>query len=133
MVREPYIYCSCDDAFTWTITFLNYNETTMNLLLTIDDTLLFGTGASMSEVTMLQAPAMLQGSFSIKYPKNTANQQSLSISYDADVTAVKNALLSIGLTARSVDISPATKLLTRAWYITFDAYLGQLRDRPGAG
>lgn len=114
ITREPYIFCACDNAFKWTITFhdLDVGEV---LPLELDPTLLTGGDVDISDVTTIQNSSFLQGTFTI----SALGHVSPPIPFNADKNAMINAVASLGLTATNVDISAPDRTGSRFWIITF--------------
>eukprot|EP00981_Chlorochromonas_danica_P010183 scaffold3051_cov167-Ochromonas_danica.AAC.42 len=114
-----YIYCACNNAHTWTITFLDIVEGTMDLL-TADATLLTGGGAQVSQAVMLQAPSNLDGTFTLSaFGKTTS-----AIPYNAELSVLTQAIQSLGPPVDNLFVFPTTQSRTRVWMVTFGAYQG---------
>jgi len=118
VTREAYIFCACENAFTWMITFLDMIEGPLNQFI-FDTSLLTGIDATVVGPNIIQSSALLGGSFSLSaFGRNTSQ-----ISYDATVMDIKDAIALLGIPVYDVFISPTAISRTRAWSITFDAYL----------
>lgn len=61
VTRTPYLYCACNDAYTWHVTFLDLKSPVKQLK--VDDAQLNGNGAAVSTVTTVQQAARVRGSF----------------------------------------------------------------------
>lgn len=117
VTKSPYLYCACENAYTWTVTFNDKNNEPFDLI-TIDSTLLSGDGVMMMGPTMIQSSAVIGGTFKlIGLGKTTSN-----IPYDANVAQMTAAVEQLGLPVYSIEISPTASDLTRSWSVTFDAY-----------
>lgn len=119
VTREPYIYCACDNAFTWTITFHDLDVGQV-LPIELDGSLLTGNEADVSDVTTIQNSSFLQGTFTISALGNVSGP----IPFDADQFTMVDAVASVGLTATNVDVSAADRTGSRFWIITFGALNG---------
>ncbi|RYH30929.1 hypothetical protein EON65_03875 [archaeon] len=115
--RTRYDYCACENAYSWTITFSDYNVGTMDFI-TIDGSLLTGVGARISQPVMLQNPSLLSGSFRL----SALGKKSTLIPFDASVALMKSSIEQTGLSVYAVTSSPTLKDRTRSWSVTFDAY-----------
>ena len=118
VTREAYIFCACENAFTWTITFLDIIEGPFDQFI-FDASLLTGLDATVVGPNIIQLPALLGGTFSLSALGRNTSQ----IPYDATVLEIKDAISLLNIPVYDVFISPSTISRTRAWSITFDAYL----------
>ena len=119
VVREPYIYCACNNAFLWTLTF---NEIRSGVLLpiVINADGLTGERATAMGPIVVTRPALLGGTFTL----NANGKVSRSVPSDGDALSLSLALGDLGYSAIHVepvlpDISGA-----RSWVVTFDHYRG---------
>jgi hypothetical protein len=117
--REPYLYCACLNAFTWTVTFLDQNVGIFDAMV-LSDSLLTGHGSSISDVEILQTPSRLEGTYTL----SAYGYTTLPINYDADVAEITNAIeIGLGLSVHSVSISmPTITTRVQTWSVTFDAF-----------
>lgn len=115
--RVPYIYCACQNAFTWTITMTNINIGVAQTL-SFDSTLMTGVEATISPATIIQSPARLSGGFALQ----AFGKQSNVISCTAGVVEITNAITGLGLIVTDVFISPTDVSLAKQWSITLGAY-----------
>jgi hypothetical protein len=115
--RVPYIYCACQGAYNWTITF---NDITIGDLhpFSFDGSLLTGTGAAVVGPNIIQSPAKLGGTFSLQ----ANGKQSRQLPVDATPSQLSVALSDLGLSFLDVAITPFDASLARSWIVTFDAY-----------
>lgn len=117
--REPYIFCACENAFLWTLTF---NDVAVGVLhnFVFNSAKLTGSGAKIVGPTKVRDAAFLAGSFNL-----IANGKvSFSLPFDASAPQVASALASIDYTAITVAVTPPDPSGARSWIITFDAYHG---------
>eukprot|EP01038_Epipyxis_sp_PR26KG_P006150 gene6150-8477_t len=118
VVKEPYIYCACYNAFTWTLNFIDINEGEFPNVISIDSTLLTGSGAVIVGPQIIQSPAKLGGSFIV----NAVGKSSTPIPYDASVDQMNEGISSMGLSLSNILISPVAATGSRTWSLTFNAY-----------
>ena len=130
--REPYIYCACTNAFTWTLTFHDLNEGPFELLI-IDNSLL--TGCKLGDLyypcsqgvveghSIVQNAANVGGTFTLEGSGIHAGKVTPPIPFDADVATMNAAVTGLGLFIYDIQMEPTKKNLGRAWLIEFDAYL----------
>jgi hypothetical protein len=119
--RDPYIFCACENAFTWTLTFVDLVEGVVDALSFVG-TDLVGNGASVEGPLRIQESAYLSGTFKLKAPLSGVVVESSPVPFDADMAQMKTAIAELGLVALTVQISPTDKTASRSWTVTFDAY-----------
>ena len=119
--RRPYIFCACEGAFTWVVTFADLVGGSVGTL-AIDHGGLTGRGASVSAPSVVQAAALLRGSFSLSYEGSTA--MSSAVRYDASAVEIANAIRELNIGVSEVDVSSADIALSRSWTVTFDTFSG---------
>jgi len=119
VTREAYIFCACDNAFTWTITFHDLTAGNVPSILFQTDGL--EGSSAMVGPKRLQEAAYMGGQFKL----NVLGKQTGYIQYDASATDVVQALHKVGVMTIDVTMvqvaeNPARE---RFWRITFDHYL----------
>jgi hypothetical protein len=85
ITRENYIYCACENAFTWTITFNDYTAGFIPLI-TFDTTLITsisGGDAGLVGPIIIQKPAHMNGTFLLEITTANGFQQSGALPYNA--------------------------------------------------
>jgi len=130
--RTVNTWCACNNAYEWTITFLD--STLMGdpyiSTLSIDDSSVTGTGGGVSQPRMLKERTFIEGFWNVKNPNNGLVSRDLSANATADAfkKAVENDL---GLGAGAVlAVSVGNKYnlekdvfgLGRRWKITFNKF-----------
>ena len=117
VTREPYIYCGCEGAFVWTLTF---NDKTMGYFKTIalDGSRLTGGHSAIVGPQVIQSSAWIAGSFRLKAHGVATNP----IPYDAGKDRMIEALLELSYPTVDMQISPSDAARGRSWTITFGAY-----------
>ena len=119
ITREPYIFCACENAFLWTLTF---NDVAAGVLhdFVINSAKLTGGGATIVGPTTVRDAAYLAGSFNLIANGKT----SAPLPFDATISQVSSALADIDYSAITVAVTPPDASGARSWIITFDAYRG---------
>ncbi len=118
VTAEPYLYCACLNAFTWTITFTEQTVGVFNAI-SLNGNSLTGGGVGISSAAIIQSPSRLAGSFTL----SALGKTTPAIPYDADVTSITRAIQTLGLSVYDVSVSmTVVTTLTRTWSITFAAY-----------
>jgi hypothetical protein len=113
-----YLFCSCLNAFTWTISFHDQNIGIFPAIILHGD-LLTGRGSDISAAAILQYPSRLSGAFTL----SALGRESSLIPFDANVAEITSAIEDLGLPVYAVSISmPLITTLARTWSVTFDAY-----------
>lgn len=115
--REPYIFCACNNAYKWTVTFLEFVEGKMKDF-TFGNILMKGLDATVVGPIVLQKPALIGGSFKLK----AFGLESNPIPFDAKADDIRKGCLDIGLTVYDIEISPTEKTLARSWTVTFEEH-----------
>ena len=121
--REPYIFCACNQAYHWTITFHDHGFGPLPPL-HFDTAELTGAHVAMVGPTVVQEPAILGGSFAVQYnsPHTGLPRTSHYIPYDATAEQMTGALTALGLNMLSVLVTNRQREGTRMWLVTFDAF-----------
>eukprot|EP01034_Spumella_vulgaris_P023126 gene23126-29319_t len=117
VTKQPYTFCACDNAFTWSLTFNDLTEGVFGLL-SFDFSKLTGTNAAIVGPVVVQSSALLAGTFTI----GAYNKVSSAIPFDATTTQMSAAVAELGLTATDVYLSPTSTSRTRMWSITFEEF-----------
>jgi hypothetical protein len=131
--REAYIYCACENAFTWTITFADLDEGYVGDL-AFDVSMMNTTYANGQDVnttytgsdivgpTRVQEAALLGGTFTLKANEKTSS----ALSYNATIQDIKDALMEIDYEAYNVGMNREYPELwagnRREWVVTFNEY-----------
>jgi len=115
--REPYIYCACNGAYKWTVTFLEFVEGKMKDF-SFGNVLMKGKDAMVVGPIVLQKPALIGGSFKLK----AFSLESSPIPFDAKADDIRKGCLDIGLTLYDIEISPTERTLARSWTVTFEEH-----------
>jgi hypothetical protein len=130
--REPYIFCACDNAFTWTLTFHDITAGQFAPM-TLDGSGLTGVDAQILGPTIVQAPAFLGGTFTL----SAVNKTTSPVPVNAGVARITAAFAELGIPMFDILISPTEDTGARTWSITFDAYKDSyqmpLIETDGAG
>ena len=120
VTKESYIYCACNNAFKWTITFIDLTVGVVNPL-TIDSSGLTGKNAKIVGPTSIQDSSVLGGSLTL----GAYDRVSRALSYAAEASAIQSALSDLGLSAHDIQIIKDADTLisgSRSWLITFNDY-----------
>lgn len=115
--RTPYIYCACENAFTWQITFDDITSGVTDSLI-FDSSGLIGVNASVQGPFIKQQAAYLDGTFALTFGDKTSSY----INYDATAVEMVAAIQELGLETVDVSIGVTDSRRCRTWTITFDAY-----------
>ena len=114
--REAYIFCACENAYTWTLTF---HDLTAGIIpsMKFDISGLLGS-SNIGDNKRIQEAAYVGGKFRL----NVFGKQTGDIPYDASAADIERSLLAIGV--KTIDVrmnevaeNPARE---RFWYITFE-------------
>jgi len=114
--REAYIFCACENAFTWTLTFNDLNLGPVDAL-TLSGKGLHGFNSKLSEIITIQDSAVIGGSFTLL----ALGQESEPLSYDASVNDIEMAIASLGFPAIAINAWPLDLSRQKHWQITFAA------------
>lgn len=123
--REAYIFCACDNAYTWTLTFNDIAVGTFSPLI-LDGTSLTGSNVGIVGPTILQSPALLGGTFTL----SAVGLTTAPIPFDANVARMTSAIAELGIPVFDIFMYPTEATRTRSWSITFDAYLDSYEMPP---
>jgi hypothetical protein len=119
VTRIPHVFCACQNAFNWTITFHDLNMGLYpDLEFDVED--LTGDNAFISDIVHIQRAAYLRGEFTVK----ALGLESPPIPFDADDVDFTNALASVGLEATNIDVGAPDKARGKYWIVTFGALNG---------
>eukprot|EP01041_Mallomonas_annulata_P002557 gene2557-4990_t len=116
-VREPYIYCGCEGAYKWTLTFHDLTEGFFASL-TLNGAGLTGKNAGIIGPNIIQSSSYIRGSFQL----TGHGLKTSDIPYDADADRMAAALLELEYPVDDIQISPTDNSRGRSWTITFGAY-----------
>ena len=122
VTKESYIYCACNNAFKWTVTFLDRKRGDLSPLI-FDTSELTGLNAAIEDANTIQDSSFLGGTFTII----ALGKETDSIPYDATADQIAEALETIGFQIKDVEtlFTPDTFVTrARSWLITFEAYQG---------
>lgn len=120
VTREPYIYCACYNAYTWSITFHDLDQGTVNPIV-LNGALLSGQNAAIVGPVTIQNSSRIGGTFTLL---NVNDHETAPIPYDVNDVDLIAALATIDVNAVDVQISPTNRAGSRTWTITFGAING---------
>lgn len=119
--REAYIYCACENAFTWSVTFTELTEGYVESLLFDTTGMNASAGAAVVGVVREQEAGIVDGYFQLHANERTSQ----AVYHNASTADIRTALAEVSLEADSVYISrPSATNPSRVltWEITFEAY-----------
>jgi hypothetical protein len=118
--RQAYIYCACENAFTWSITFTELTEGYVQNLV-FDTSGLTSDGADITDLVRVQEAGIVGGHFVLH-----ANQRTTEpIPHNASSNDIKQAMIELDLVASNVQVHKPDALNHRdilTWQVTFEAY-----------
>lgn len=115
--REPYIYCACEGAYKWTVTFEEFVVGRMQTF-SFGNALMKGKDANIIGPNVLQSPAVIGGTFRLK----AFGLESQPIPFNAKANDIRKGCLELGLAVYDIQISPAGITRARSWTITFEEH-----------
>lgn len=124
ITRTSYTFCACENAYSWTITFIDYTEGPM-FDITFDINGMYTNNLNYNNLNIegpliIQSPANLLGTFTLE--SELTGKISNDIPYNANIQDIIKAITEIDLIPLQVLISPSTPSGLRVWEVTFGAY-----------